>query len=74
MRQQWDLRSPLIPGDSYVAHARIEDIYKRRGRTVVVTAMTLKDADGQVVVRSDHHQSFLLDQPDGEVELRDPTK
>lgn len=74
MRQRWDLRSPLIPGDSYVAHARIEHIYKRRDRTVVVTAMTLKDADGQVVVRSDHHQSFLLDQPDGEVELRDPTK
>jgi hypothetical protein len=74
MRQQWDLRSPLVPGDAYVAHARIEDIYKRRDRTVVDTEMTLKDAAGQVVVRSNHHQSFLLDEPVEEVQLRDPTK
>ena len=74
MRQQWDLRSPLVPGDAYFAHARIENIYKRRDRTVVDTEMTLKDAAGQVVVHSNHHQSFLLDQPVDEVQLRDPTK
>ncbi len=74
MRQEWDLLSPLVRGDEYVASARIEDIYKRRDRTVVNTAMELKDAGGQVVIRSKHHQSFLLDEPNPEVELRDPSK
>lgn len=74
MRQQWDLRFPLVPGDAYVSHARIEDIYRRRDRTVVDTRMTLEDAAGEVVVRSNHHQSFLLDQPVEEVQLRDPAK
>lgn len=74
MRQEWDLLSPLVRGDKYVANARIDDIYKRRNRTVVNTAMELKDADGQVVIRSRHHQSFLLDEPNPEVELRDPSK
>jgi acyl dehydratase len=74
MRQVWDLRAPLIPGASYVAHGRITDIYKRRDRTVVLTEMTLKDADGQVVVVSDHHQSFLLDEPVDQVQFRDPNK
>jgi hypothetical protein len=74
MRQEWDLRAPLIVGNTYVAHGRITDIYKRRDRTVVNTEMTLKDAGGQTVVVSNHHQSFLLDAPVEQVEFRDPTK
>jgi hypothetical protein len=74
MRQEWDLRAPLIAGSSYVAHGRITDIYKRRDRTVVLTEMALNDADGLVVVVSNHHQSFLLDAPVEQVEFRDPTK
>jgi len=74
MRQEWELLAPLARGERYVAHARIEDIYRRRDRTVVNTAMTLDDASGRTVVRSWHHQSFLLDAPVGEVEFRDPTK
>jgi hypothetical protein len=34
----------------------------------------LNDADGLVVVVSNHHQSFLLDAPVEQVEFRDPTK
>ncbi len=74
MRQEWELLAPLARGEQYVANAHIDDIYKRRDRTVVNTVMDLKDAGGQVVVRSAHHQSFLLDDPVAEVQLRDPSK
>jgi acyl dehydratase len=74
MRQEWDLRAPLIVGSTYIAQGRITDIYKRRDRTVVNTEMMLKDAGGQTVVVSNHHQSFLLDAPVEKVEFRDPTK
>jgi acyl dehydratase len=74
MRQEWDLRAPLIVGNTYVAQGLIIDIYKRRDRTVVNTEMTLKDNDDDIVVVSNHHQSFLLDSPVEQVEFRDPTK
>ncbi len=72
MRQEWDLRAPLRTGVPYVAHAFIEDIYRRRDRTVVVTTMSLDDDDGRTVMESRHHQSFLLDEPVEKVEFRDP--
>lgn len=74
MRQEWDLRAPLVTGSSYVAGGRITDIYKRRDRTVVNTEMTLKDESGQVVIVSNHHQSFLLDEPVEQVQFRDPNR
>lgn len=74
MRQEWELLEPLVRGSRYVAHAVIEDIYKRRDRTVVNTALTLEDANGSVVLRAKHHQSFLLDAPVDEVQFRDPAK
>ena len=63
-----------MTGSSYVAGGRITDIYKRRDRTVVNTEMTLKDESGQVVIVSNHHQSFLLDEPVEQVQFRDPTR
>ncbi|HIG41966.1 MAG: MaoC family dehydratase [bacterium] len=74
MRQEWELNQPLSTRESYVAHAVIEDIYRRRNRTVVNTAMTLNNAADEVVVRSKHHQSFLLDEPVEQVQFRDPGK
>jgi acyl dehydratase len=74
MRQEWELSAPLVTGQHYVAHGKIIDIYKRRDRTVVNTEMELQDDDGNTVVVSRHHQSFLLDAPVEQVEFRDPTK
>lgn len=74
MRQEWELHAPLQVDTPYVAHGKIIDIYKRRNRTVVNTEMNLEDAQGQTVVVSRHHQSFLLDEPVEQVEFRDPTK
>jgi acyl dehydratase len=74
MRQQWAFDAPLRQGVAYVAHATIEDIYRRRDRTVVNTAMTLVDPDGATALTSKHHQSFLLDAPVEQVAFRDPAK
>lgn len=74
MRQEWDLRAPLEVGTPYTAHGHIVDIYRRRDRTVVNTEMQLEDDSGHIVVTSNHHQSFLLDEPVEEVEFRDPTR
>ena len=63
MRQEWTFSKPLVAGASYTAHAHIEDIYERRDRTVVNTAMSLHDAGGEQVLTSNHHQSFLLTRP-----------
>ncbi len=72
MRQEWDLRAPLQTGIPYVAHALIENIYRRRDRTVVVTMMSLDDDKGRTVMESRHHQSFLLDEQVEQVEFRNP--
>ena len=36
--------------------------------------MALKNLEGTVVIKSNHHQSFLLDEPIEKVEFRDPAK
>lgn len=74
MRQQWAFKAPLQVGETYTTHARIEDIYERRDRTVVNTAIDATDSQGNTVFTSNHHQSFLLTPPDDNVEFRDPTK
>lgn len=73
MRQQWAFHAPLEPGGRYIAKGVIDDIYRRRDRTVVNTAMTLTDPDGNVMATSNHHQSFLLDEPVDRVAFREPT-
>jgi hypothetical protein len=74
MRQEWELNVPLAKDQPYVAHATIEDIYQRRDRTVVNTVMTLKNASDDVVAKSRHHQSFLLEEPVDMVQFREPGK
>lgn len=74
MRQQWQFNAPLQRGTSYVTRATIEDIYERRDRTVVNTAVSVLDRQGQIIITSNHHQSFLLTPPIDQVEFRDPTK
>lgn len=74
LRQEWDFRAPLQRGKRYVARARSLDIYERRDRTVILTETQLRDPEGDVVVVQRHHQSFVLNQSEGEVTLRDPAK
>lgn len=74
LRQEWDFRAPLKAGTCYVASAKSLDIYERRDRTVILTETELRNPDGDVVVVQRHHQSFVLDQNEGEVTLRDPAR
>ncbi|MYJ01419.1 MAG: hypothetical protein F4102_03805, partial [Chloroflexi bacterium] len=74
LRQEWDFRKPLAAGATYEASGRSVDIYQRRDRSVILTETVLKDEAGHVAVVQRHHQSFVLDQSEGQVTLRDPSK
>ncbi len=74
MRQEWSFTRPLESGREYVTHAHIKDIYRKRNRTVVNTAIQVTDEGGDEVLTTNHHQSFLLDAPVDQVEFRDPNK
>ena len=74
MRQEWTFAKPLQRNETYVTQGRIEDIYRKRDRTVVNTAVTLTDSQGAQILSFNHHQSFLLDAPVEEVQFREPNK
>ena len=74
LRQEWDFRKPLAAGATYEASGRSVDVYQRRDRSVILTETVLKDEAGDVAVVQRHHQSFVLDQSEGQVTLRDPSK
>ncbi|MCY3568603.1 MAG: MaoC/PaaZ C-terminal domain-containing protein [Chloroflexi bacterium] len=74
LRQEWDFRKPLAAGATYEASGRSIDVYQRRDRSVILTETVLKDEAGDVAVVQRHHQSFVLDQNEGKVTLRDPSK
>ena len=72
MRQEWELFKPLTPGLDYTATAQITDIYQKRNRSVVRYNVELRGDSGELALRTRHHQSYLLDQQDGELKFRDP--
>ena len=72
MRQEWELFKPLTPGQGYTATARISDIYQKRNRSVVRHDVELRSDSGELALRTRHHQSYVLDQQDGELKFRDP--
>ena len=74
MRQEWSFAQSLNRNEAYETRGRIEDIYKKRDRTVVNTAVAVVDSQGTEVLTLNHHQSFLLDAPVDEVQFRDPKK
>jgi len=74
MRQEWTFHKPMQAGAHYQTKAHIEDIYKKRNRTLVNTAIRMQDSSGDNVLTTNHHQSFLLDEPVDQVEFRDPSK
>ena len=72
MRQEWELFIPMKMGERYTTSARITGIYRKRDRNVVQYEVELRHASGELAVRSQHHQSFLLERPSGDVKFRDP--
>ncbi len=74
LRQEWDFRRPLTPGIAYEASGQSLDVYQRRDRHVILTETVIKDAVGDIAVVQRHHQSFVLDQSEGQVALRDPSR
>lgn len=72
MRQEWEFFAPLKMDQPYESTGRITDIYQRRDRRVVQYTVDLRDASGELAARSQHHQSFLLEEPPGDVKFRDP--
>ncbi|GIS70132.1 MAG: hypothetical protein CM1200mP9_09530 [Gammaproteobacteria bacterium] len=63
MRQEWNFHKPMQTGPLPNEGAPIEDIYKKRNRTLVNTAIRMQDSSGENVLTTNHHQSFLLDEP-----------
>ena len=75
MRQGMECFGPLNKGEAYVVTGRIRDIYPHRDRSVVYYEAEARDADGNLAVRTHHHQSFLREKPEGgQVTFRDPSK
>lgn len=75
MKQEWESHGAVARGGSYTTTGRIRDIYPHRNRMVVNYEADLRDADGALMVRTRHHQSFLREAPpDGEVRFRDAAK
>ncbi|MBI3328407.1 MAG: hypothetical protein HYZ81_17110 [Nitrospinae bacterium] len=71
-RQEWELYTPVRPGERFNVAGRVSNRYIRRNRDIVAVETTLRNAQGDLVARGVHHQSFLLEQKSGEVKLRDP--
>ena len=77
LRQEWDFRKPLqARREATRRRDRSLDVYQRRDRSVILTETVLKDDGGRhvAVTMQRHHQSFVLDQSEGQVTLRDPSK
>ncbi|MDP6454226.1 MAG: MaoC/PaaZ C-terminal domain-containing protein [SAR202 cluster bacterium] len=72
IRQQWDVKMPITPGEEYKATARVVDVYEHRNRKVVNQESTLWSHDGEIMALGNHHQSFMINQSSGKVALRDP--
>ena len=75
MRQQWEFYRAVDQTTSYDVSGEVTDIYMKRNRQVVKYRVDFHKPDGEMAIRSYHHQSFLREPIEGEnVEFRDPTK
>ncbi len=72
VRQEWQFKRKIWIGQRFAVAARVADVYQRKDRTVVATEHRIIDDNGEVVAESVHHNSFLLEQTGGEVNLPDP--
>ena len=74
IRQQWSFRAPLHLGERYQIDGEVRDIYDYRGRSVVLAEVNIENAAGAIAATGRHHQSFLVEQSTGSVDLRSPQK
>ncbi len=72
VRQEWRFNRQLRIGQRFTVAARVADVYQRKDRTVVATEHRIVADNGEVAAESVHHNSFLLGQTGGDVELPDP--
>ena len=72
IRQQWEMNSPILPGQEYKVTSKILDIYEHRNRDIVLQQVSLWSLDGELMAQGHHHQSYMQDQTSGRVALRDP--
>lgn len=71
IRQEYEFFAPLVTGGRYVASGQIRDVYQRRNRNVVRYEVEIHGAAQGLVMRSQHHQSFLAHrEPSAKLELR----
>ena len=75
MRQELECFRLVELEVEYTTKGRIRRIYDHRDRQVVEYSVELLNAEGQVMARTCHHQSFLIEAPEqGQVAFRDPNK
>ncbi len=73
IRQEWDMRKPMYPAETYKRTSSVVDIYEWRDRTVVKQEVNLWSPADELIARGTHHQSYLLGKSHlGAVKLRDP--
>lgn len=59
-RQEWQLFSPIVIGESVVTRSTIVDRYLKRDREYVVNEVNYSSGDGKPLMRGRTHQSFLV--------------
>ncbi len=66
-RQEWELFRPLHAGQVITSRTTVVDRYRKRNRDYVVAEVLVTDDHGRWLQRSRTHQSFLADDPGGEM-------
>ena len=66
-RQEWELFSPLRVGNRVRSRVTVVERYRKRDRLYVVAEVLWTTEDGRWLQRSRTHQSFLADDPAGEM-------
>jgi acyl dehydratase len=66
-RQEWELFFPMRVGDTIRSRSTVADRYRKRDRLYVVNEVLLTTGEGRWLQRSRTHQSFLAEDPTGEL-------
>jgi acyl dehydratase len=66
-RQEWELFHPMRVGDTIRSRSTVVERYRKRDRLYVVNEVLLTNEAGRWLQRSRTHQSFLAEDPTGEL-------